>query len=234
MLIRQLVGDDLGAKIQPIWHLDDEGEMRGVYRDLDAAPNMWPILGMYLSIKSLCCGAMSDAQCLVSGNLAWCRFFSKHLALREYIHHVHRRMELLKQLDRNQSQARGSVRHSLCSEIPEGSCCCYSAPLVRPRLPTGRIRSVSSCPPLLRHWIIVGEQPTPCHLIVARETLCSLCYEAKLRLTFLYPSLTTHAAQGYYDGWYNSTVPLASLRYRRHSPSESLLPFSRIFPPCLS
>lgn len=45
VLLRQLIGDELSAKVQPIWELDDEGEIRGVYRALDAAPNMWPILG---------------------------------------------------------------------------------------------------------------------------------------------------------------------------------------------
>lgn len=61
VLVRQLLGDEVGARVPPIWDLDDEGEIRGVYRELRAAPGVWPILG----------------------NLAWCRFYSKHMALRE-------------------------------------------------------------------------------------------------------------------------------------------------------
>ena len=66
VLIRQLIGEDLGTKIQPIWHLDDEGEISGVYLDRDAAPNIWPMLRKWLLV---CIGLMSSGytvgRCLI-------------------------------------------------------------------------------------------------------------------------------------------------------------------------
>ncbi|KAI0809187.1 FAD/NAD(P)-binding domain-containing protein [Irpex lacteus] len=56
--IRDLVGEELGKKITPIWGLDDEGELRSCWKEL-GVENMW----------------------LMMGNLAWCRFYSKTLAL---------------------------------------------------------------------------------------------------------------------------------------------------------
>ncbi|GJE89306.1 Flavin-containing monooxygenase [Phanerochaete sordida] len=57
--IRQLVGADVGAKIPPIWGLNEEGELRGPFRELEGLPNMW----------------------LMMGNFFWGRFFSKMVAM---------------------------------------------------------------------------------------------------------------------------------------------------------
>lgn len=56
--ITDLVGAEEGKKIVPIWSLNAEGEIRGAWREI-GLPNFWYMMG----------------------NLAWCRFFSKHLAL---------------------------------------------------------------------------------------------------------------------------------------------------------
>lgn len=58
--IKAICGEEIGAKLPPIWGLDPEGEMNGVWRQL-GVPNLWYMMG----------------------NLAWSRFFSKHVALRE-------------------------------------------------------------------------------------------------------------------------------------------------------
>jgi hypothetical protein len=57
--IRNIVGEEAGSKVTPIWGLNAEGELRTAWREVGLT-NMWYMMG----------------------NLAWCRFFSKHLALR--------------------------------------------------------------------------------------------------------------------------------------------------------
>jgi hypothetical protein len=54
--IRAILGDEY--KLTPIWGLNHEGELRTAWREA-GAPNVWYMMG----------------------NLAWCRFFSKHVAL---------------------------------------------------------------------------------------------------------------------------------------------------------
>ncbi|KAJ7498695.1 hypothetical protein FB451DRAFT_1334343 [Mycena latifolia] len=56
--IRKVCGDELAAKCKPIWGLDEEGEIQGCWRDL-GLPGLWYMMG----------------------NLAYCRFHSKHVAL---------------------------------------------------------------------------------------------------------------------------------------------------------
>ena len=58
--VQKILGDDLAARVKPMWGLDEEGELRNVWRDT-GVPNFW----------------------FMMGNLMWCRFHSKHLALRE-------------------------------------------------------------------------------------------------------------------------------------------------------
>lgn len=58
--IRDIIGEEEGAKVTPIWGLNAEGELRSAWREI-GIPNLWYMMG----------------------NFAWCRFFSKHLALRE-------------------------------------------------------------------------------------------------------------------------------------------------------
>jgi len=56
--IRKVCGDALTDKCKPIWGLDTEGEIQGCWRDL-GIPGLWYMMG----------------------NLAYCRFHSKHVAL---------------------------------------------------------------------------------------------------------------------------------------------------------
>ncbi|KAJ7490350.1 hypothetical protein B0H11DRAFT_2010164 [Mycena galericulata] len=57
--IQRVCGDELTHKVKPIWGLDAEGEIKGCWRDL-GIPGLWYMMG----------------------NLAYCRFHSKHVALR--------------------------------------------------------------------------------------------------------------------------------------------------------
>lgn len=56
--IRDIVGEELGKKITPVWGVDSEGEIRSAWKEI-GAENLW----------------------LMMGNFAWCRFYSKRLAL---------------------------------------------------------------------------------------------------------------------------------------------------------
>ncbi|KZT68497.1 FAD/NAD(P)-binding domain-containing protein [Daedalea quercina L-15889] len=56
--IKRLIGDELAARVSPIWNLNEEGEQNGAWRWL-GVPNLW----------------------FMMGNLAMCRYHSKHLAL---------------------------------------------------------------------------------------------------------------------------------------------------------
>ncbi|EIW65342.1 FAD/NAD-P-binding domain-containing protein [Trametes versicolor FP-101664 SS1] len=57
-IISSICGDDVVKRLKPIWGLTPEGEFQTVWRDT-GVPNFW----------------------IMMGNLAWCRFHSKHLAL---------------------------------------------------------------------------------------------------------------------------------------------------------
>ncbi|EGO00127.1 hypothetical protein SERLA73DRAFT_107112 [Serpula lacrymans var. lacrymans S7.3] len=57
---RQILGDELGKKLNPIWGLDAEGELQSTWREVGAG--------------------LEGIWCMM-GNLALCRFHSKHLAL---------------------------------------------------------------------------------------------------------------------------------------------------------
>jgi len=57
-VIRSVCGDDVAERVKKIWGLNSEGEINGAWRDI-GVPNMWYMMG----------------------NLALCRFHSKHVAL---------------------------------------------------------------------------------------------------------------------------------------------------------
>ncbi|KAI0762275.1 FAD/NAD(P)-binding domain-containing protein [Fomes fomentarius] len=56
--VASILGEDVAKRVKPIWGLDEEGELRTAWRDT-GVPNFW----------------------FMMGNLMWCRFHSKHLAL---------------------------------------------------------------------------------------------------------------------------------------------------------
>jgi hypothetical protein len=74
--IREVIGDEIGSKIKPIWGLDEEKELRGVWRDL-GIPHLWTMMGVWFSLLKI-----KKLNNDLLGNLAMCRFYSKHIALR--------------------------------------------------------------------------------------------------------------------------------------------------------
>ncbi|EKM55953.1 uncharacterized protein PHACADRAFT_144909 [Phanerochaete carnosa HHB-10118-sp] len=56
--MREIVEPDVGKRLHPIWNLDHEGETRGAWKEI-GVENLWCMMG----------------------NFAWCRFYSKRLAL---------------------------------------------------------------------------------------------------------------------------------------------------------
>ncbi|EKM60232.1 uncharacterized protein PHACADRAFT_203479 [Phanerochaete carnosa HHB-10118-sp] len=57
--IRKIVGEDVGARIPTIWGPNEEGELRGPWREPKDLPGLWPMMG----------------------NFAWSRHFSKMIAM---------------------------------------------------------------------------------------------------------------------------------------------------------
>ncbi|KAI0638753.1 FAD/NAD-P-binding domain-containing protein [Trametes polyzona] len=57
-IISRICGQEIAKRVKPIWGLTPEGEFQTVWRET-GVPNFW----------------------IMMGNLAWCRFHSKHLAL---------------------------------------------------------------------------------------------------------------------------------------------------------
>jgi len=76
--MQKIIGNEIKDKCKPIWGLDEEKELRGVWRDL-GIPNLWSMMGngsVYIVLDM----KLTD----LPGNLALCRFHSKHVALREW------------------------------------------------------------------------------------------------------------------------------------------------------
>lgn len=90
---RKLLGDELGQKIKSIWGLNEEGEINSCWRDSG-------VPGLY---------------CMM-GNLALCRFHSKHLALRECVlmllddQVLRMSADLVSMTYRDQGHGRGDIR----------------------------------------------------------------------------------------------------------------------------
>ena len=59
-MLEKIFPPEVMSQIKPVWNVDEEGEQRNVWRD-SGVPNFW----------------------FMMGNLMWCRFHSKHVALRE-------------------------------------------------------------------------------------------------------------------------------------------------------
>jgi hypothetical protein len=75
--MQKIIGDEIRDKCKPIWGLDEEKELRGVARDL-GIPHLWVMMGISFFFTEL------DTKFTgLPGNLALCRFHSKHIALRE-------------------------------------------------------------------------------------------------------------------------------------------------------
>jgi hypothetical protein len=52
--LRSVLGPEVGARLKPIWGLDPEGEIQGVWRDL-GVPRVWCMMGKsyYATIEQL-------------------------------------------------------------------------------------------------------------------------------------------------------------------------------------
>jgi hypothetical protein len=42
--MRKILGPEVGARLKPIWGLDEEGEIRGAWRDI-GVPHLWCMIG---------------------------------------------------------------------------------------------------------------------------------------------------------------------------------------------
>jgi hypothetical protein len=58
--IKRLIGTRLAALLKPAWGLDEEGELNSIWKG-SGVPDLW----------------------MMVGNLELCRFYSRHIALRE-------------------------------------------------------------------------------------------------------------------------------------------------------
>ena len=58
-VLEKIFAPEVINSIKPVWDVDEEGEQQNVWRD-SGVPNFW----------------------FMMGNLMWCRFHSKHVALR--------------------------------------------------------------------------------------------------------------------------------------------------------
>ena len=58
---KKIIGEELGGKVKEIWGLNSAGEAKGAWRDI-GVDNLWYMMG----------------------NLAMCRYHSRHVALRKF------------------------------------------------------------------------------------------------------------------------------------------------------
>jgi len=79
--LKKILGEELGSKVKQIWGLDYSGERKGAWRDI-GVDNLW---------------------CMI-GNLAMCRYHSRHLALREFSPSFHLIFVMLTTADQQKSK----------------------------------------------------------------------------------------------------------------------------------
>ena len=78
-LMRKIPGPEVGAHLKPIWGLDPEGEIQGVWRDV-GIPHVWYMMGKI----SLFSWNRTTNPPLTQGTLQ-CADSSRHVALRELL-----------------------------------------------------------------------------------------------------------------------------------------------------
>ena len=87
--MRKILGPEIGACLKPIWGLNAEGEIRGAWRDV-GVPRAWYMVGKYGYFLWEEGNDKFRVQLERSpGILAQCRFYSKHVALREFFLSFH-------------------------------------------------------------------------------------------------------------------------------------------------
>jgi hypothetical protein len=48
--MRKILGPEVGARLKPIWGLDPEGEIQGVWRDI-GIPRVWCMMGEFFLVE---------------------------------------------------------------------------------------------------------------------------------------------------------------------------------------
>jgi hypothetical protein len=48
--MRKILGPEVGARLKPIWGLDPEGEIQGVWRDI-GIPRLWCMMGKFFLVE---------------------------------------------------------------------------------------------------------------------------------------------------------------------------------------
>ena len=76
--LSRVLEQDVIEKCPPLWGLTNEGEVRGCYREL-GSKNLWSVMGM-----SSVSYAFFANPSRPTGNLAYCRIHSRHIALRKF------------------------------------------------------------------------------------------------------------------------------------------------------
>ena len=79
--MEELCGSELTKQVNPVWGLGKDGESNSVWR-WSGVPNLYFMMGMQKT-RLLFRVFMGNYSFMPTGNLAMCRFFSKHIALRE-------------------------------------------------------------------------------------------------------------------------------------------------------
>lgn len=79
--MRPIVGDVVTEKMPRIWGINTEGEINGCWREV-GTDGLWWMYGEH--ILNYPCRAVTHRM-LVLGNFGWARYFSRLLALREYL-----------------------------------------------------------------------------------------------------------------------------------------------------
>lgn len=74
--IRMILGDDVAKRCNPIWGMDEEGEIKSAYREC-GVPNLWIMVGEWNFFQNL-----HDMADNTIGTLQHGRYHSKRVALR--------------------------------------------------------------------------------------------------------------------------------------------------------
>jgi hypothetical protein len=77
--VRAIFGDEVAKKIKPAWGVNEEGEISGVWAD-SGIEGLYQMMGAFVPSS---CPWETVLRYKCVGNLAMCRFFSKHVALRK-------------------------------------------------------------------------------------------------------------------------------------------------------
>lgn len=98
--VRRLCGDEVYNKCKPIWGLNKEGEINGVWRHM-GVHGLWYMMGLRINYSFY-----NMALTFETGNFALCRFHSTHVALRMSFYSTWQKKQTKSTGIRNQSDGR--------------------------------------------------------------------------------------------------------------------------------